>query len=103
MKRLFQILFFVFLIGIISAVADEYLETARLEETNDSVSSALPVIVITAENAVFELELYDNAAARRLIEQFPPKTGDDAPGRRRILRRFAGKNQCGRLADAARL
>ena len=73
MKRLFQILFFVFLIGIISAVADEYLETARLEETNDSVSSALPVIVITAENAVFELELYDNAAARRLIEQSPPK------------------------------
>lgn len=73
MKRLFQILFFVFFIGIISAVADEYLETARLEETNDSVSSVLPVIVITAENAVFELELYDNAAARRLIKQFPQK------------------------------
>lgn len=73
MKRLFQILFFVFLAGIVTAVADEYLETARLEEINDSVSLSLPVVTIAAENAVFELELYDNAAARRLVEQFPQK------------------------------
>lgn len=73
MKRLFQILFFVFLVGIVSAVADEYLETARLEEINDPVCPSLPVVIITAEDTVFELELYDNAAARRLIDQFPQK------------------------------
>ncbi|MGN1079338.1 MAG: cyclophilin-like fold protein [Alphaproteobacteria bacterium] len=90
------------MVGIVSAVADEYLETARLEEINDSVCPSLPVVILTAEDTVFELELYDNAAARRLIDPFPQKLVMTRRGDGGYYGALREKNQCFRNTDAAR-
>lgn len=73
MKKVFLFLILIFLIGISVVIGGEEMEVRRLRETKDVLSKDLPVVLVVSDKEVYELQLYDNEAARQLLAQLPQK------------------------------
>ncbi len=71
MKKLFLFVFLILAAGIVGMIVDERLEVARLKDISPVVSPTLPVVLVSSDDAAFELQLYENDAARSLLKQLP--------------------------------
>lgn len=71
MKKLFLLVFSVLFIGLVVKIADERLEVNRLKNVSLVTDASSPIILISAEDAVFELQLYNNNSAKQLLKQMP--------------------------------
>ena len=66
-------------------IVDEHREVARLKDVVPVFSKTLPVVEISAEDTVLELNLYENDAVGQLLKQLPQtlvmtRWGDGAYG-----------------------
>ena len=73
MKKIFLFIFFIFLIGISVVIGGERLEIRRLHAIKEVLSQDLPIVLLTSDKEVYELHLYNNDAARQLLNQLPQK------------------------------
>jgi len=71
MKKVFLLLFSIVLIGLGIVIVDERLAVARLKDVSPVIGKDLPTVLISAEDSVFELQLYDNETARQFLKQLP--------------------------------
>ena len=71
MKKLLLLVFLILVCVVGCMIADEQLEVARLKDVSPVVSTTLPVVQISSDDAVFELQLYDNEASRAFLKQLP--------------------------------
>ncbi len=71
MKKVFLLLFSIILAGFGVIIVNERLAVARLKDVSPVVSEKLPVVLISAEDAVFELQLYENKTAEQFVKQLP--------------------------------
>ena len=71
MKKLLLLVFLILVCVVGCMIADEQLEVARLKDVSPVVSTTWPVVQISSDDAVFELQLYDNEASRAFLKQLP--------------------------------
>ncbi|MBR1777127.1 MAG: hypothetical protein IJ752_00875 [Alphaproteobacteria bacterium] len=73
MKKLFLLVLLGLFVCVVSRIADERLEFARLNKVSASVSDALPVVLLSTDEESFEMHLYDNETTRQVLAQLPQK------------------------------
>ena len=71
MKKLLLFVSVVFFAVFAVIVISEQTEVEKLKKISPTISQTLPVIVVSAEDSVFEIELYENETAKALLKRLP--------------------------------
>ena len=71
MKKVFLLLFSIILIGFGVLIVNERLAVACLKDVSPVIGKDSPIVLMSAEDYVFELQLYDNETAGQFLKQLP--------------------------------